>query len=690
MFWSTTLIADFQSIGDPWRYDDATTYFDQWEWTPNKGSAFPVELGIRDAAFDYLAGGDTPVWQVRFRSPTSNLGVSGPQIDDPFLNQRGEVVGRLDGIEIDLDYRRIRTGNLRLFPQTLGRPYVDLTNPTDLFYRKRTGIAGEIRVRPDELGTPGEWTLGRLLDPELSFRGDYQSRPGVYQRRFLLAPTNTWIGFSQPLDQSASTLGGGLLVVPGGAFTLDFDVDYHRFYSGPTIPQSLLAPGVPPGSKTVGFIPDTERLAGQALLHGRMVDRVTLEAGFQIARLQQVGDRTPAQASAGLTDNQVVSWSANAATDIVLAEHWSIQGLFKYDDRSNEIDRTTSLFNPTNGTQVDEFLRRSKRMRVEGELVFRPGKRQLLAAGGRYASVDRTLFFAEPIGANLVILEPNALVAEDTRAWTVYGRTRLRLLRHLSFDAEVGYREMPDTGYITDLDDYVYGEARATYTVPTTRPIQLSAFARGGSGKNRNFFMVDGIGPSPSGALTPRDFDWTDYAVGLSGSYSPHRDWSLFASVTYGNDAQDQALVLSTLQRYYQPLQNITFGPDGVPSWSNGQTSVVLGAHHRFDESTDVSTTYNFTAIDADYTVDVASQAVALIAANSAVHQEIHNLFFEGGHWLRPGLKVLVGYRLQLLDDSSPMSTGQGSVVPNLPLSVTQHTVTVGVTLTDELLKRAN
>lgn len=688
-FWSTTLIADFPSISDPWRNDDLTDFFDQYEWTPNKGSSLPVELGIRDASFDYMARGDTPVWQLRFRSPSSNLGVSGSQIDDPFLNQRADLLGRLDGVQMDLDYRRFRTSDLRIFPETLGRPYLDLTNPTDRFTHDRTGIAGEIRLRPSELAGDGGGLLARALDPELSFRGDYQSRPGLDQRRFLLQPANTWIGLAQPQDESASTVGGGVLVVPGGAFTLDLDVDYHRFDSDPTVLQGVLSP-VPPPTRTVGFVPDSERLAGQARVHGRIADRATLEGGFQIARLQQVGDLTPAQVAAGLRENEVLALSANAALDVPLGDRFAVQGRVKYDQRTNDLDRTSTLFSPANGTQVDEFLRRYSRLGAELEAVHRPWRRQVVAVGARFDAVDRTLFFADATSGFRAILPANALVDDDTRSWTVYGRTQLRAFRSLQLQAEVGYRGAPETGYIVDLDDYVYGRARATWTIQTARPIQLSAFVQGGTGENHDFTMVDGIGPLPSGTLTPRDFERSDYQLGLSASFSPHADWSLFASVTHGSDSQDQALVLSNLQRYFQPLQPITFAANGVPDWSNEQTTALLGAHVRIDTATDVSASYSFTRIDASYAVAVPSNAVALIEATSAVRSDIHGVHFEAGHWLRDGLRVLAGYRMQHLGDGSPLSSGQGSVISPLPLSVTHHTVTVGVTLTEALFSRAN
>jgi len=688
--WSATLMAQFQFIGSPWDSDYLTDYFDQYEWTPNEGSALPVELGVRDAAFDWMKDGGTPIWQLRFRSPTSNLGVSGSQIDDPFLNQRADLVGRLKGVDVDLDYRRFRTSDLRKFPETLGRPYTDLTSPIDLFTYDRSGIAGEIRLRPADFREGEDDALERILAPELSFRGSYQSRPTAYQRIFLLTPVNTSVGIDQPYEDDASSAGGGILIVPGGALTLDLDVDYRRFDSSPTVLQGSVAPAVPPSSRSIGFVPDSERLAGQIRMHGRLFDRATLEGGFQMARVQQVGDRTPAQEAFGLLDNEVVSLSANGRANVRLAERWSVEALVKYDQRKNDLDRTTALFSPVNGTQVDEFLQRANRLKARLEVVHHPWRRQTVALGARYDAIDRTLDFADPVSGFPVLLAPNALVAEDTRAWTVYGRTHLRLLRRLQLRAEAGYRGTPDTGYITDLDSYVYGRARITYTAPTSRPLQLSAFASGGTGENRDFVMVSGIGPIPAGPLLPRDFEGSDYQVGLTASYSPRDHWSLFASFTYGSDSRNQPLAVSTLTRFLQPLQPISFANSGEPDWSNGQTSLILGTHVRIGEDSDISAAYSYTGIDAVYGIGVPSPSVALIAGSSAVRSDIQGLQLEAGHWVREGLRVLVGYRLQHLSDDSPMSSGQGSVVPPLPLGVTHQTITIGVTLAEALLKRAS
>ena len=57
--------------------DNVTGYFDQYFFTANKSGGFPVELGLRELFADWLGRDDTPLGQLRFRSPTSNLSLLG-------------------------------------------------------------------------------------------------------------------------------------------------------------------------------------------------------------------------------------------------------------------------------------------------------------------------------------------------------------------------------------------------------------------------------------------------------------------------------------------------------------------------------------------------------------------------------------------------------------------------------------
>ena len=115
MRWSLTPFAQYTWTDQDEDDDDVTGFFDQYEFTPNKSSSFPLEIGLRDASLDLFSEGETPLLQFRLESPTSNLGVSGNQADDPFFNQRALLLGRYGGFALDLGYHRIRTLSVMVF-----------------------------------------------------------------------------------------------------------------------------------------------------------------------------------------------------------------------------------------------------------------------------------------------------------------------------------------------------------------------------------------------------------------------------------------------------------------------------------------------------------------------------------------------------------------------------------------------
>jgi hypothetical protein len=315
--------------------------------------------------------------QFRLESPTSNLGVSGSQIDDPFFNQRALLLGRLPGFDLDLRYRRMRTEDTRVFPNTAGAGLLfdDRSSPNERFEAERTGFDAELRARLDELFSSYEGRASRLRDigaPELSLRGGYEVRDGDHQLRFLIEPTGQWIGLAQPRDQEVGKVGGGLVLAPDRRITLDFDFDHQRFRENEsTIVQSALGGGVSPTNNTIGFIPDTDRYTGTARFRSRLAERAALEGGLQLSVLEQVDDRTPFQHGAGLRDNRLYYSSANFTADVNLIGALSANGYFKFDQRDNDIERNTALFDDANGTQVDEFVHRWTRLLGGIEGVYR-------------------------------------------------------------------------------------------------------------------------------------------------------------------------------------------------------------------------------------------------------------------------------------------------------------------------------
>jgi hypothetical protein len=698
--WSATLEGMFKVFEDQEANDDVTGFFDQWEYTPNKSDDVPFQLGIPEASVDVFAEGDTPRLQFRLDSPTSNLGVTGPDIDRPFLNQRADLLGRWDGIHFDLDYRRFRTDELRFYP--LGG--IDLTSGTDRFYVERTGFLGAVRLRFEDLLEDSPQAL-RTLAPELTVRGGYQARKGQRQLGFY---TNDFIQgeLTQELDQGVGDVGAGLLLAPGGLFTVVFDFDHQRFRenAAPILESQLGAP-FPSTSGTVGFIPNTDRSTGSIRLHSRIGERAVLEGGFQVSHLEQADDLTPWQRRDGLTDNELMYYSANLAADVQLAERFSANAFFKYDRRNNDIQRDKLPFNvPNRATdcggfpvqtycQVTEFVDRLERIVAGLEFVYQPLSTNLLALGARGEWVERDLDFVQT--APYRILQPNALMSDDTEMWTVYGRARLVPANGLSLRGEIGYRGAPKTGYITQLDNYVYGKARVTYALPLEHPILLTAFGQGSSGRNRDFDMVDGLGPVPTGAQTPRDFDRYSWMWGLTASTSLQRDVSLFASFFQSRDAQDYDLVTSERpllglparlngQRYFQDQDFIGFAKNDEIEYSTDDLSVVAGSSWQATKQTDLGLSYAFTRAQTTYEAEGPMSAV--IGEVAEINSSIHRVYFDVGHWVMEGLRVSVGYRFDLYDDRGPVPPDDPrySVQP-FDLSTTQHTITVGVTLTNDL-----
>jgi hypothetical protein len=690
--WSATFLTQYRWIASPEDDDDVGGFFDQYEFTPNKSSAAPFEIGVRDAAIDLFRGEEETLFQLRLQSPTSNLGISGSQIDQPFFNQRLEALTRLEGLDIDLFYRRGRTEQLRLFPNTAGPGLVfgDRSGANDRFFRDRTGFESEIRFRPYEAFRAPD-ALGSRLAPELSLRGGYQAREGLAQLRFLRDPSNDWIGLAQDLDRSVGDVGGGLLLAPDGLLTLTLDFDHQRFrFDSDPITEGSLGYAPPLATRTVGFVPSSNRYTGVARLISRIGERAVLEAGFEVSELEQVNSFTPDQAAAGLETNSVRTYAANASVDVALIENLSFIGSFDFERRKNNIERETPLFNETNGSQLGPFVESWRRFFARGELELRMRGSNRVALGVRYEDVSRDLDFPQP--GNLRILAENAHMDRDSRIVTVYGRTALRPWRRLNLNAELGYRNAPKTGYIVELDDNFYGRARASYVFQWRRPLSLSAFVQGGTGDNGDFSVVSGLGPNPAGPALGRSYESSNVAGGLTASLSPVDRLSTVVSFFYGYDSQDTGLDLSTLQRYFQEVLPIGFQPDGTSEFENHQLSLILGSHFRLTERTDGRLGYGYTHAKTRYQggsanlscVISGASCLSLIAPNRKIDSDTHTVDFEVGHWLRDGLRVLAGYRLQLYSDDAPTVQSVASAVRPFDRSTHQHTVTLGVTLTSD------
>jgi hypothetical protein len=116
--------------------------------------------------------------------------------------------------------------------------------------------------------------------------------------------------------------------------------------------------------------------------------------------------------------------------------------------------------------------------------------------------------------------------------------------------------------------------------------------------------------------------------------------------------------------------------------------TVVVGTHVALSDETDAALSYSFTRSETEY--DGSAPRASLIARYREVDADIHGLDLELGHWLLEGLRVEAGYRFQYYDDRSRLAASSGSVVAPFDLTTTRHVVTLGVTLTSDLLEDSN
>jgi hypothetical protein len=251
--WSGTLELRLQDFESPVDDDDKTGFFDQYEFTRNKDDEPTIEIGLSEFDLDLFGARETPRLQFRLRSPTSNLSVSGGGLTmaESFLNQEGKLYGRLPGLALDLDYRRLRTEELRVWNDAGW--LTDDTAPDDRFYVRRSRIGGELRIRPRELLTGERGALADFLS-EIALRGGVEERKGRRQTR-----TSFLNQLTTELDQHVRDGGAGLVFNPAGLFTLALDFDHQRF-----IEDALPDQGT---GQTIAFIPDTDRTTGTLRLN---------------------------------------------------------------------------------------------------------------------------------------------------------------------------------------------------------------------------------------------------------------------------------------------------------------------------------------------------------------------------------------------------------------------------------------
>ena len=352
--------------------------------------------------------------------------------------------------------------------------------------------------------------------------------------------------------------------------------------------------------------------------------------------------------------------------------------MVQIDRRENKTSRSNAFFAPD--IQLVPVLRDWERFFASTELELRLAGANRAALGVRYEDTRRDLDFAE--GA-LRIFENNALVNRDSESFTLYGRTSVRPVRGLRLNAELGYREAPETGYVTEEDDHVDGTVRATQVLAFKRPVVLSGFLNGSRGENRDFRMVPAQGELQTGPQLKRSHDRWNLRGGLTASHSPVDSLHLFVSGFYGRDERDSSLDLSSFQRYFQN-QGLSFSRDGHSRLRNRNINLVLGSVVRLDARSNARLSYTYTHAKVRY-ADAASLALGRIRDTALLDSQIHAVDVELRHQLRAGLELSAGYRLQRYDDDAPVVESIASAARPFDRSTHQHTVTLGVTLTSAL-----
>lgn len=434
--------------------------------------------------------------------------------------------------------------------------------------------------------------------------------------------------------------GAGLVVRPAGLFTLAVDVDHQRFRENAPVTIPTLA------NDPVAFIPDTDQSTGTIRVNTRLGDRAAIHGAFRISSLQQKGDRTPDQLSAGLDHNELLFYSGNVGANAELTRNISLNAFFKLDSRRNKIDRTTKLFD--RDTDSAPFLKRLLKVATGAEFVFRLPRMTRVSLGARWDWVDRDLENStDPINQGAAIL------SDETETYTVYLAARLRPIAGLRFSGKVGYRDSPETGYIRELDDVHYGHLRGSYTFPFSRPVTLSLFGRWERGQNDDFTDASG----------DRDFKRKRSSWGATLSASPLDSVTLFGSVFQHNDAQD-----FTLRRGLWPADPRDYRVD--------DTTMTLGGSFRITEHTDASVSYSVTRNDWRF------EPADAIEPLSRIRSDLHRSEVEVGHWLGEGLRISAGYHFDKYHDRGTVSASPDAFSP----STRRHTIMLGVTLNNNLI----
>jgi len=687
-----TLETRFHALPEDFSDDDLSSFFDQYHgfWVKERRPLYFLDL----AHVDLGLARDDDTYLVRFERWSPH-----------WLNQRGELEIQHGGFDLDVDYSRYRSDELRLYPQGTGGSipvfstvYNPDTAPSDptgedrRFFSRRTGVGGELRLRLDEEG------FENPILTEIRLSSRFEHRRGQIQDSFLLdelkdvgqpsLQTARFRGARREVDQDRFAAGAELVLAPWQRFTGALDVRFETFREQAPVllvgelfridprigdPTSNFDPFWAANAelRAFNFVPDTRRLSGSLRASGTL-GGASLHAGASATHLEQDGRRAPLQDRLGLPDAESTTYSANGALDVPLGRRFGLNAFGKLVQRRRSLDTETfdllgkSVFGGDEG-QVDPFLERRREITAGLELKARIARSGSVAAGYRLRRIDRDLSFSPHLRS---IRPPQSLVGPVSETHTAYLKARGRPLRLLRLSGEIGHEWSPRIGSPRELESASYIDGRGSYTLRRPFTLMLSLFGKARVGKNDDYVLESVL---PGGSRS-KDFDHKKWSYGLTASALPDAETMLLASFARDVDQQEFAYLRSPFERY-SPLFP-QFFRDSKPDYESELTTLRLGGTRRVTPALDASLWSSFTW--ARLSLPDGGTTSALIEDVKRVRSLI--LSFEGGleYHLASGTRIRIAYRLDRFQGLRRSS-------PPLDPDLTVHSLILGITTDLEL-----
>ncbi len=141
----------------------------------------------------------------------------------------------------------------------------------------------------------------------------------------------------------------------------------------------------------------------------------------------------------------------------------------------------------------------------------------------------------------------------------------------------------------------------------------------------------------------------------------------------------------STVRRFKQPSSGVEFFTDSPLDYRGDLLGLSVGSTAQLGDRTDASVAYTFTRSNVRLRSSNATSSA--IDSFSRIRSDIHDIAFDVGHWVRHGLRVFAGYRFQNYQDRTEGPPNGGSSLAPFGSSTRVHSVTLGLTLTSDLLE---